>query len=98
MALRIDTDRMTSQDTAHFAVPTPDGQGWAVSWLPGQTLDRNQAITAMTVAEVVATELPSTSPWWLFLDVWAAELGLTVHDMVGRAAGSPATGRTGGVA
>jgi hypothetical protein len=81
---------MTSDQTPQFAVSTPTGETWAVSWLPDRTLDRNQAITAMTVAEVVATnELWCTSPWWPFLDVWAAELGLTGPNAVVRAAGSP---------
>jgi hypothetical protein len=90
MALDIDADRMTSEETAHFAVPTPDGSGWSVSWLPGQILGRDQAITALTLAEVVATtELWCDSPWWPFIDEWAAELGLTGPNAILRAAGSP---------
>ena len=49
-----DTDHDQRPDPAH----RPPGPGqpapWQVSWLPGQALDRNSAITAMTLAELAA--------------------------------------------
>ena len=48
MTLTIDDTTMSSDRTAHTARYVPDRNGWEVSWLPGQTLDRNTAITAMT--------------------------------------------------
>ena len=81
---------MTSPATPHTATAT--GGGWQVSWLPGRTLDRNQAITAMTIADMVGgTGVPrADDPIWLFLDGWAAELGLTAPGAVARVSESPA--------
>lgn len=53
---------MTSDQTKHTAQwsqhAAADGEGaWVVSWLPGRRLlTRDQAITAMTLAEMVAAE------------------------------------------
>jgi hypothetical protein len=65
-----------------------------VSWLPGRTLDRNQAITAMTIADMVGGMGVSRTddPAWMFLDGWAAELGLTAPGAVVRVS-EPPTGR-----
>ena len=90
MALTITDERMTSDQTCHRARHSPyaaaDGQGaWIVSWLPLRLLDRIQATTAMTLAELVAThELPGESQWWPVLNAWAAELQLTGADAVRR--------------
>jgi hypothetical protein len=83
---------MTSPATPHTATAT--GGGWEVSWLPGRTLDRNQAITAMTIADMVGgTGVPrADDPIWLFLDGWAAELSLTAPGAVARVS-EPPTGR-----
>ncbi len=54
MTLRIDDTSMISDQTAHTARHAPDRNGWEVSWLPGQTLDRNSAITAMILADTAA--------------------------------------------
>jgi hypothetical protein len=52
MALTINDRTMTSDDTDHTARLAPGEQHqWEVSWLPGRRLTRNQAITAMTLAE-----------------------------------------------
>lgn len=81
---------MTSPATSHTATAT--GGGWQVSWLPGRTLDRNQATTAMTIADIVgATGVPrADDPIWLFLDGWAAELSLTAPGAVARVSEPPA--------
>jgi hypothetical protein len=80
---------MTSPATPHTATAT--GGGWKVSWLPGRTLDRNQATTAMTIADIVgSTGVPRTEdPIWLFLDGWAAELSLTAPGAVARVSEPP---------
>ena len=56
MTLTIDDTAMSSDRTAHTARYVPDRNGWEVSWLPGQTLDRNTAITAMTLADTAAEQ------------------------------------------
>lgn len=83
MAMTITDDRMTS-DTPHRAARNPEHQGvWGVSWLLGRTLTRNQAITAMTLAETVATGDLTSERTWLFIDGWAEELGLAGATAVG---------------
>jgi hypothetical protein len=79
MAVKISDTEMTSDITRHTATRTDDG--WTVTWLPGRTLTRDEAITAMTVAEMVIERAhiladPSSKLWW-FVDGWAAELGVT---------------------
>ena len=55
MTLTINDTTMTSDQTAHTARQAPGRQHeWEVSWLPGQTLDRNTAITAMVLADTTA--------------------------------------------
>jgi hypothetical protein len=84
---------MTSDQTAHTARLAPGSQHlWEVSWLPGQALDRNSAITAMTLADHVGEHgLNERHHLWPFIQGWAAELGLTGSDAVKRASepGSP---------
>jgi hypothetical protein len=49
-----------------------------VSWLPGQILDRNTAITAMTLAGTTADgHIREGHRLWPHIQGWAAELGLT---------------------
>jgi hypothetical protein len=81
---------MSSAATPHTAAAT--GGGWTVSWLPGRTLDRNQAITAMTIADMVGGGgVPrADDAIWLHLDGWAAELGLTAPTAVARVSQPPA--------
>jgi hypothetical protein len=55
MTLTINDTTMTSDRTAHTARQASGLQHeWEVSWLPGQTLDRNTAITAMVLADTTA--------------------------------------------
>jgi hypothetical protein len=62
-----------------------------VSWLPGRRLNRNEAITAMALAETTSTadtsELDRMRP---FIQDWADELGLTADQAVTRIAVRPA--------
>jgi len=55
MTLTLTDTTMTSDQTAHTARLAPGRpQLWEVSWLPGRALDRNSAITAMTLADLTS--------------------------------------------
>ena len=91
MTLTINDTAMTSDRTAHTARPAPGRQHqWEVSWLPGQTLDRNTAITAMILADTAAEEdLHEDHRLWPHIQGWAAELGLTGPEAVAAASQPP---------
>jgi len=90
MTLTIGDTTMISDQSAHTARQAPSRNGWEVSWLPGQTLDRNTAITAMTLAEATAeTGLHEGHRLWPHIQNWAAELGLTGPEAVAAAAEPP---------
>ena len=60
--------------------------------MAGRALDRNSAITAMTLADLTGErDLSECHQLWPFIQGWAAELGLTGSDAINRAAqpGSP---------
>jgi len=82
MAVTITDQGMTSDLTGHTA--TSSGVRWRVSWLPGRDLDRNQAVTAMMLAETVTGSEPppggGNRSYWALLDGWAAELGLATSE------------------
>ena len=84
MTLTITDTTMTSDQTAHTARPAPGRQhAWEVSWLPGQILDRNTAITAMTLADTTAErDLHEGDRLWPHIQGWAEELGLTAPDAI----------------
>jgi hypothetical protein len=85
MTLTINDTTMTSDRTAHTARHAPSRNGWEVSWLPGQILDRNSAITAMVLADTAAEEdLHEGHRLWPHIQGWAEELGLTGPEAVGR--------------
>ena len=86
MTLTINDTTMTSDQTVHTARHAPDRNGWEVSWLPSQPLDRNSAITAMTLADHTSEpDLNEQHRLWPFIQGWAAELGLTGADAINRA-------------
>ena len=90
MTLTINDTTMTSDQTAHTARRAPDRNGWEVSWLPGQTLDRNAAITAMTLADTTAEpDLHEGHRLWPHIQGWAAELGLTAPDAIAKTSQPP---------
>ena len=90
MTLKIDDTAMTSDQTAHTARHAPDRNGWEVSWLPGQTLDRNTAITAMILADTAAEpDLHEGHRLWPHIQSWAGELGLTAPDAIARISQPP---------
>jgi hypothetical protein len=87
MTLTVTGTTMTSDQTAHTARQAPGGRHlWEVSWLPGRALDRNSAITAMTLADHAGErELNEQHHLWPFNQGWAAELGLTGSDAINQA-------------
>jgi hypothetical protein len=90
MTLTINDTTMTSDQTTHAARHPPERNGWEVSWLPGQILDRNTAITAMILADTAADEdLYEGHRLWPHIQGWAAELGLTGPDAITRASQPP---------
>jgi hypothetical protein len=86
MTLTINDTTMTSDQTTHTARRARDRNGREVSWLPGQLLDRNAALTAITLAHAAAErdlrEGHGLSP---HIQGWAAEPDMTGHDAVARA-------------
>ena len=83
MTLTIKDTTMTSDQTPHTARHAPSRNGWQVSWLPGRTLDRNTAITAMILADTTAGEqVRRHHRLWPQIQGWAAELGFTGTDAV----------------
>jgi hypothetical protein len=90
VTLTITDTTMTSDHSAHTARHTPGRNGWEVSWLPGQTLDRNTAITAITLADTTAEPgLREGHRLWPHIQGWAAELGLTGRDAIAQASQPP---------
>jgi hypothetical protein len=91
MSLSINDTAMTSDCTAHTARPAPGRQHqWEVSWLPGQTLDRNSAITAMVLADTTADpDLREGHRLWPHIQSWAEELGLTAPDAIAQVSQLP---------
>lgn len=89
MATKITDTDMTSDQTRHTAHRTETGS-WAVSWIPGRVFTRNEAITAITLAETVDAALdPYGERVWQHIAGWAAELGLSDVDAVAMASLPP---------
>jgi hypothetical protein len=90
MTLTITDTTMTSDQTAHTARHAPDRNGWEVSWLPGQSLDRNGAITAMILAGTAAEpDLREGHRLWPHIQGWAEQAGLTAWEAIARVSGPP---------
>jgi len=84
VSLRITDAAMTSSITSHTARRETGGM-WSVSWLPSPSLplDRNAAITALTLAELVAAGVSNSAhQQWPHVVSFAAELGLTADDAI----------------
>jgi hypothetical protein len=76
MTIRITANRMTGDRSGHVADRLPDGR-WTVTSHPGHRFDLNQAITALTLAEILSTAPPPGDPMWLHIAAWQSELGPT---------------------
>ena len=96
MTLTISDTAMISDRSHCIARHSPDRNGWEVSWLPGRLLDRNTAITAMTLADIAAEhDLHEGHPLWPHIQSWAAELGLTAPGALSRVSQPPESMSTG---
>jgi hypothetical protein len=90
VTLTINDTAMSSDRTAHTARQAADRNGWEVSWLPGQTLDRNSAISAMVLADTAAEQdLHEGHRLWPHIQGWAEELGLSAPDAIAQASQPP---------
>jgi hypothetical protein len=92
MPVTIHDRTMTSDRTAHAARLAPGTQHhWEVSWLPGRRLTRNEATTAMTLAEACSTTAsPERNRLWPPIQGWAGELGITADHVITRITAPPA--------
>jgi len=91
MALTILDDSMSSDRSPHTARRAPHMSSlWEVSSLPGRYLGRNDAITAMVLADATASgDVHPGDRLWPHIWGWAAELRLTASDAVTKAASPP---------
>jgi hypothetical protein len=91
MTLTINDTTMTSNQNPHTARQAPGRpHEWEVSWLPGQILDRNSAITAMVLADTAAQgDLHEGHRLWPHIQGWAEELGLTGTDAIAQVSQPP---------
>jgi hypothetical protein len=91
MSLTINDDTMTSDQSPHTARQAPGHRhGWEVTWLPGQVLDRDTAITAMILADIAATgDIGPDHRLWPAVQSWSAEVGLTGPDAISQASQPP---------
>lgn len=86
MPIAITDEEITSEKTQHVArrmAADVQDEAWSVSWLPARVLTRNQAITAMTISELVASHdvlgdpMHSGHRLWPLIDNLARELGIS---------------------
>lgn len=91
MALNINDRVMTSNRTPHAARLAPgEEHQWEVSWLPGRRVTRNEAITAMTLAEAQSPgETLDRNQLWPHIQGWAAELGMAADQAATQIAAMP---------
>lgn len=74
MTIHITHDRMNAERAGQWA-QRHDIDRWSVSWLEGD-FTRNEAVTAMNIAELVAVNPPMNHPYWRCIETLLAELGL----------------------
>ena len=91
MALNIQPDGITSDRTLHTAHPAADARYlWEVSWLPGRRVSRDNAITAMVLADLVNPANMNPEHWlWPHVESWATELALTTPEALAKMADPP---------
>jgi hypothetical protein len=91
MGIKFTGDAMTCALSGHNARLGDEG-AWSVSWLPGRTFGRNEAITALSIAEAaaqIADDAGTYDRLWPHIAGWAAELGLGAVDALDAAAQGP---------
>lgn len=93
VGMEIGDGLMTSAKTRHVAQWSPDaaadGQGaWRVSWLPLRLLTREQAVTAMMLAEMVGQKGAALDDRARpLVESWARELHLPASEAITRITG-----------
>ena len=94
MALNIQPDGITSDRTLHTALPATDARHpWEVSWLPGRRVSRDNAITAMVLADLASPGEMDAGHWlWPHFQGLAAQLGLTAPEALAHIADPPRSG------
>ena len=96
MSLRISGEEMSSdrvEVTAHRV-----GSGWALDWLGGRVVDRNEAVSAMLSAEMAAGNPPVDSPQARLARQLQAELDPPVQGQAKPVRGSASPGLVPGAA
>ena len=74
MTLTINDTTMTSDRSTHTAPYSDHRNSWEVSWLPGKVMDRNTAVTAMTLPDAAAGhELHERRGLWPQSQNWVGE-------------------------
>jgi hypothetical protein len=91
VTLTILDDSMSSDLSPHTARRAPYMPSlWEVSWLPGRSLGRNEAITAMVLADTTASgDIHQGDKLWAQVWGWAAELRLSASDAITKEASPP---------
>jgi hypothetical protein len=91
MALKILDDSMSSDRSPHTArLAAGEQHAWEVSWLPGRHLSRNEAITAMVLADTTGnSDVHPGHRAWPHIENWAGKLRMTGSQVLDRVAGPP---------
>lgn len=94
MSIRYIGQRIESDVTGVSAVFHPelgdDGEGaWVLSAMPNRLLNRDDAVTAMVLADIYARNPPPEAATWDLVRGWREQLGLPVDISL------PASGRWG---
>lgn len=98
MSIKFTADTMTCATSGHTA-HRDDAGAWSVSYLPGRTFDRNDAITALTIAEAVASITADKAKYdrvWPHIMSWAGEIGMDAAAAVTAASAVPGAQRACG--
>lgn len=83
MSLHIGDRLMSSSVTGHTARRETGQRWWSVTWLENRQLTKNQAVTALTIAELVAGGvIGPTHRDWSLLGSLATELDLSGDNAV----------------
>lgn len=78
MALHMGSGVISADRSEHVARLTEDG--WVVSWLPDRFFSRDEAVSAVAIAEVCGlAELPRMERW--MVQSWLDQLSLSPEDL-----------------
>jgi hypothetical protein len=98
MTLNINDDNITSTRTGHSARLLPgDMAQWEVSWLPGQSMDRNHALAAMALADLTKNDEQTGQRLSMTIIDRATVLlpDLDAHGITASPSAEPEPGKTG---